>query len=359
MSRTSFAHSLSRALALPLGHPLACVAAAWLPLSLAMLLLLSLSACAGDLVSPGSSPVTSPPASSPVSDTVQTIPLPNTPTPTTDSGPRTLLLELQRVGGTPLPVTVLDRTAAEGGTPRLRLDAYAGSLQLFPDGTYRNGVALTVEVDGEPQPVRVVHDSGTYRVGAGRITLVSRSAAGGVRTVELGPDSTWTMEQAPAADAAPARFQYGTAATRPPVMPLSGAWSFAVSNLTDGAVSCTLRGFGWQLTERDGAVTGESTASGAAGAGMDCRVVGRVPPFVTPTYGAGMPVTGRIVGDRVVLESRSEDGEGNALLVWRAEGRVVASSTQMWSHVEGTLTVRERDGGTLRTYAGSFVMRRR
>jgi hypothetical protein len=357
MSRPSFAHSLSRALALPLGHPLARVAAAaWLPLSLAMLLLLSLSACAGDLVSPGSSPVTSPP----VSDTVHTTPVPTTPPPSIDSGPRvTLLLELQRVGGTPLPVTVLDRRAAEGGTARLRLDAYAGSLQLFPDGSYRNGVALTAEVDGAPQPVRVMTDSGTYHVGAGRITLVSRSAAGGVRTVELGPDSTWTMEQAPVADAAPARFQYGSAATRPPVMPLSGAWSFAVSDLTDGAVSCTLRGFGWQLTERDGAITGESTASGADGVGMDCRVVGRVPPFVTPTYGAGMPVTGRIVGDRVVLESRSEDGEGNALLVWRAEGHVVASSTQVWSHVEGTLTVRERDGGTLRTYVGSFVMRRR
>ena len=59
-----------------------------------------------------------------------------------------------------------------------------------------------------------------------------------------------------------------------------------------------------------------------------------------------------------VLESRSEDGEGNALLVWRAEGRVVASSTQTWSHVEGTLTVRERDGATVRTYTGAFTMRR-
>ena len=302
------------------------------------------AACAGDPVSP----VVDRPG--PVSDTAQTTPVP------TDPGPRlTLLLELQRVGGAPLPVTVLDRT----GAPRLRLAAYAGSLQLFPDGTYRNGVALTAEVDGEPQPVRVVSDSGTYRVSAGRITLVSWSALLGVRTVELGADSTWTMEQAPAADGAPARFQYGTAATRPPVMSLSGAWSFTVSGLTDGAVSCTLRGFGWDLAEQDGAITGESVVASGPGAGMDCRIVGRVPPFVTPTYGTGMPVTGRIVGDRVVLESRSEDGEGTELLAWRAEGRVVASSTQMWSHVEGTLTVRERDGATTRSYTGAFTMRRR
>jgi hypothetical protein len=46
------------------------------------------------------------------------------------------------------------------------------------------------------------------------------------------------------------------------------------------------------------------------------------------------------------------------LLAWRAEGRVVASGTQMWSHVEGTLTVRERDGAAFRTYTGGFVMRR-
>ena len=39
--------------------------------------------------------------------------------------------------------------------------------------------------------------------------------------------------------------------------------------------------------------------------------------------------------------------------------RVVASSTQMWSHVEGTLTVRERDGTATRTYSGAFTMRRR
>jgi hypothetical protein len=270
------------------------------------LLATSLAACGDDVLSP-SRPIGRGDSTAAVDTTRPT------PDEAPDSGQRvSLLLELQRVDGAPLPVTVLDREGA--GAPRLRLDAYAGGLLLFADGTYRSSIGLTAEVGGVAQPVRVVDDSGTYRVGIGRITLVPAVVGTPTRALALGADSTWTVEQALVDGAAPARFQFGTAATRPPVMPLSGRWSFAVAALTDGAVRCTLRGFGWELVERDGAIAGESTAESGRGAGMDCAVVGRVPPFVTPTYGAGMPVTGRIVGDRVVLESRSEDGEGTVLL---------------------------------------------